>query len=63
MKKLSLGILLILGLVAFVGCSQDSLTISKCAKYDKGMCVSKKQIPVVKCKNPITVGKETYCSK
>lgn len=53
----------ILGLMAFTGCSQDSLTISKCAKYDKGMCVSKKQIPVVKCKNPITVGKETYCSK
>ena len=63
MKKFNM-LLAIVAIGAIIsGCSQDNLTISKCAKYSNGNCVSSKQIPVTKCSNPIKVGKETYCTK
>lgn len=63
MKGILLGTSLVLGILAFTGCGQDTLTISKCLKYDKGMCVSKKQQTIVKCNNPIVMNGTTYCSK
>ena len=63
MNKLFLILAATLATISFTGCGQDNLTISKCLEYNNGACVSKEQIPVTKCKEPIKVGKETYCRK
>lgn len=60
MKGLVLS-LVALGLLS--GCAKNTLEISKCSKYDKGVCVTENVRTVHLCNNPTMIGKAIYCDK
>ena len=60
MKKI---LFLVAALSLFSGCAKNTLEISKCSKYENGICVTKDKHTVVRCDNPTKIGKETYCNK
>jgi len=55
---LALATLMLLG-----GCVKSTLEISKCNKYENGICITKEKRTVHICKNPTIVDKHTYCDR
>jgi len=62
MKKILILSLLIASAI-FSGCAKNTLEISKCSKYENGICVTKDKHTVIRCEEPTIIGKETYCNK
>jgi hypothetical protein len=49
--------------VFFVGCTAESLTITKCKTYKNGICVAKEVKEVKECKYPVEISGKTYCEE